>query len=351
MRILFYGGCHAFALRRIFEQFVPNIREARHLTNYRLIATQSPVPYKEMSGYDAVVFSPVRKEGYNTAELERVLTDARVPFVKYPWLQWSGYAPGAEITSHYAWHTGWWYRALEQAATEYATFQAFEAAVMEGALLGDMALTNLQKTTAALIAREADCDVKIAAFVEQNYRHKQLFLTPDHAANALYSDLCAQITDRLGLKLSSEIHHDRMETQDGIILPILPSVQRALRLEFTSDMYNNKMFLGKNTMNMRSFLRMIYDASSVVVAQTTNATRLYAGDEVINVPAQRLFLVQPIAAQSKPGYRDYRFLSAAKAMVPNLAVNGKVLSLYRAHWQFRDEIRPQEHDGEQVSIV
>lgn len=352
MRILFYGGCHAFALRRIFEEFVPALREAHHLTNYRLIATKSPVPYKEMSGYDAVVFSPVlRKEGYNTDELEQVLTEARVPFVKYPWLQWSGYAPGAEITSNYAWHSGWWYRALEQAAAEYPTFHAFEAAVMEGDLLADMALSNLQKTTADLRAREADCDVKIAPFVEENYRYKRLFLTPDHAGNALYSDVCTQITDRLGLKLSPGLHQDRMETQDGILLPILPSVQRALRLEFQSEEYRNKMFLGKNIMSLRSFLRMVYDARSVVVAQSVNATRLYAGDEAVTVPAQRLFLVQPVAEQSKPGYRDYRFLSAAKAVVPNLAVNGKVLSLYRAHWQFRDEIRIQEHDGEQVSIA
>jgi len=242
MKVIFYGGCHAAALRRIFEKFAVGVSSVAHLTSYSLIRAGKPVPYDEFLNFDAVVFSPIRnKQGYNTHQLEEHLDKAGRLRVKFPWLQWEGYHPGYQSSGRHDWYSGWWPSSLEIAAREHQTFEDFVQSIYEGDLLADISLENVEKATLRFRDREFDCDVKVAQYVHENYRKSRLFLTPDHAATVLYKPIATQVANLLGVKLDPAFYEMSDEIQHGIRMPILSSVRRALELEFHGGEFENKL--------------------------------------------------------------------------------------------------------------
>lgn len=352
MKIIFYGGCHAAALRRVFEKYGIGVTKVAHLTNYSLIRAGKPVPYDDFLKFDAAVYSPIRnKADYNTDRLVDHLDAAGRQRVSFPWLQWEGYHPGVKSVSEYAWYSGWWPQALESAARSHDSFSAFRDAVAEGHVLADIVQENAANATERFHAREDDCDVRVASHIDQNFRKARLFLTPDHASTTLYKYIVPQIADRIGVRLDPAFHEMSDEIQAGIRLPILSSVRKALDLEFTGGEFENKLILRSDLLNQSEYLRLIYDAADVVVARSNRPTRVYQGEDKYSVPQGSVVFLTRNPQSNRPGFASCTYLAGSRAPAELNGLRHKDIDLYRPHWTFGRSLKALDHDGENTAIA
>jgi hypothetical protein len=337
VRVLFYGGCHAEALRRLFARYVRGLEDVRALTNYRLIRGGHPVPYDAMRGFDWVIFSPIlNKEQYNTSHLEADLGAHGVRLLRFPWLQWNGYFPGLDQKGP-PWLSGWWYSALETLAAESPTFEHFAEQVFDGTALGEAALRELETTTSWLRRLEAGTDVPVSGYVLDNFRRERLFLTPNHPSTALYRHVVLQIAAALGLQVDPSIHHTRLEAQEGLQVPILPSVARALDLRFQAGDFEHKYALGGEILPLSAFLRLHYSKADIRVAEARTNTRIgrdlgTAEGEALTVKRGERLLLRAVPEANVPRYRGYEVLAVISARQKIAALRGQVVRIFHPHW-------------------
>jgi len=242
MNVLFYGGCHAQVLHRIFSECFTSEISSELLINYKLIAELDGFPYEKLEGVDVVVYSPiVSKEHWNTIHLEKFCRENNIKTISYPWLEWHGYFPECSKGSFLGGRT-WIYKKLEVLAKSIRTFDSFIRAVLD---VETIAHENLEKTTGKLKHQEESCklDVVVTDFIMKNYQEKRLFLLPDHPTKVLYEYVATAIADRLGLTFSSEFFQSMAEPQAGDEIPILPIVKKELGLRFEGERFANKEIL------------------------------------------------------------------------------------------------------------
>ena len=184
MRVLLYGGCHAAAIKRIVERHGSRNDHVELLVNFAMIAHGQPFPYDDLDRFDCVVFNPIRrKDEWNTARLDDELEQRRIPSVKYPWITWLGYFPGA-VKTDFGWHAEWWSQPLVDLAREHETFETFYDEVVHGEALADLALTAVEESTAELRRREVSEQVNLplAEHIHAHFRERRLFQSPDTRA-------------------------------------------------------------------------------------------------------------------------------------------------------------------------
>lgn len=265
MRVLFYGGCHATILRFIFDRFAAPGHEFQHLTNFVLIAAQTPFPYEDLRRYDWVVYSPIlHQDGYSTETLQAFCNEHAIRTLSFPWLEWRGYFPGVAKGRTPAEPTGWFYPYLSDLALASDSFAAFEQqvfepdrsdpAVIERTRLADANLDHLT-------AREAQLgvDLTISPILRAHSAQRRLFLTPDHPSINLYRLLAAQVAERLGLRLGRTLETTAWEPQFGTKTPILPDVHDRLGLLFRdSDCQSERLVGGHDTTDLSGYLQRIF---------------------------------------------------------------------------------------------
>mgnify|MGYP007051637825 CR=1 FL=1 len=229
MKVLFYGGCHASALKDIFQRVARGNHEFSALTNYLIIQEGKPFPYEILPTIDAIVFSPIRNKGaWNTSHLEERCSELNIPYISYPWLQWNGYFPGIRKIEGIPPHV-WGLAPLMDALERGASVDDLEREATLNPSLESQAKAFAADATKQLRMHEEGVDIPISGFVETRHRDERLFYTPDHPAPPIYKHVVEQIAGRLGIqrRLFGKVrspHTDR--------LPILPVVAKALRLRF-----------------------------------------------------------------------------------------------------------------------
>lgn len=232
-RVLFYGGCHAGALQRIFRKYGTESEvDYDLLVNFKIIPSGKPFPLERLASYAAVVMSPVlNKPGYNTDMVLEACGAAGVPAVVYPWIEWRGYHPYA-VKRPFMGGTHWVHRIpLEPGQETGPAFeQALALAMSDRGAVHDL----LERTTQALRHNETRgaCTLTLSEFILDNYRRQRLFLTPDHAAKPLYRYLVAEVSRQIGIGIAPEFYASNDEPQAGKLTPILPAVAQALDLDF-----------------------------------------------------------------------------------------------------------------------
>jgi hypothetical protein len=359
MRVLFYGGCHAAALRRIFERFGHGLTHVDHLTNFRLIRKQLPVPYEQFLGFDAVVFSPIRnKAEYNTSHLEEFLSSKGVRFIKFPWLQWEGYFPGMSRAS-FPWYSGWWPTRLDHASEQFGSFEEFRDAVYAGTVLQEEARQNFAVTTEKLRLGEEGCDVRVVDFIVENHRHQRLFLTPDHAGIALYKHVAAQIAERLGCALDPAFAESTIETQAGISFPVLPAVRQALDIRFPGGEFECNLFFGTTKLSMTEYLHMVYHRKRLVAAQTVANTRIYPvpGAQAAAGPGTGIqaklgttLLLETTDQPREKGFGTFRIVAMHRGSPQTAALGMKLVRLYHRHWSLGQAVEGVEPEDEKTDL-
>jgi hypothetical protein len=306
MKILFYGGCHASALARVFRRHGRNVTLVEHLTNFMLIRKQQPVPYDYISRFDWVVFSPImNKAQWNTSHLEEFCRTKNIRYLKYPWLQWNGYFPGV-VRSDTPWYAGWIHGKLVQQAPDFTDFETFREYVVHGDALASDAKANIQTTTRELRNREtAACvDFPIADFIEQNYRYRRLFLIPDHPSSELYKYLVPLMAERMGVSIDESFALSDAQVQDGVQMPILPGVARSLKLNFGGTDFSHMEFFGRSLFTLTEYLKLIYYRPDIRRLSALQRTYLRSPDSFnedptpsnsLPLPPRRRILVRKLA--------------------------------------------------------
>jgi len=248
VKVLFYGGCHAQALRRIFDTFAAGGHDYRELVNFVLIASGEPFPYDMLPGFDWVVFSPILNQpGYDTAGLPERCRKVGVRTLSFPWLQWSGYFPGIAKGVSPLGHDEWFYPHLTARAGRASSLRAFERETYDGFLdaaqgepdSAEWVRGALAETSGILARRERECavDLPVSQFIEAWHRKTRLFLTPDHPSIALYRIVAAGVSERLGIPLDRSLAYTSWEPQPTPQTPIMPAVHHHLALPFTGGDY------------------------------------------------------------------------------------------------------------------
>lgn len=231
MNVLFYGGCHAVALSRLFEASAVGKHRFSSLQNFELINSGTPFPFDRLPQYDAVVYSPVRNKGeWNTSILKARCDEQGIRTVSFPWLQWNGYFPDvgdAERPPHL-----WTYRRLAQLAAEGAGIEALRQVAHDPVALDPLGYREYAFT--ALAEHEGDLDFQIGGYVREHFQQHRLFWTPNHPSLKLYEYVGKQIAQRLEIPLNASA---RQQEPHADALTILPGVARALGLGFKGEEY------------------------------------------------------------------------------------------------------------------
>jgi hypothetical protein len=350
MRILFYGGCHASALRRIFEEFGKDVEEVAHLTNFRLIRDRIAVPYEDFTKFDWVIFNPIlNKEAYNTSHLEDFLKTHGVKFLKYPWLQWEGYFPKFE-KAIFPWYTGWWPANLDALPGAGDDFDRFREAVFAGDALIEQAQEHLEMTNRFLRRLEANVDLPVSDYVLANYRQRRLFRTPDHPATPLYQHLVRMIESATGCRVDESFYETAQEVQQGLQLPILPYVARALGLEFRSGDFEAVSLTGSGTIPLGEWLKMHFYKGDLTFATARAGTRLMRDGKAISASVGTRLLLRRLHGGDRPPYRRFEILGVIAGAPGVQKLRGKAVEIYPSHWTVTQRLRPSAED-EATSIA
>lgn len=231
MRVLLYGGCHALALKRLFDAAAIGKHEFTALQNFELINSGTPFPFDRLRDYDAVAYSPVRNKGeWNTSFLQARCVELGIKAVSFPWLQWNGYFP--DVTdANVAPHT-WTYQKLAHMARNGAGIGELRDVALDPNGLDPV--NYAEYAFKILQENEGDLDFQIGEHVRRHFRDVRLFWTPNHPTLALYTYVLSQIARRLGLWINVFAKHQEPHSD---ALTILPGVAKSLGLKFQGDGY------------------------------------------------------------------------------------------------------------------
>lgn len=290
MKVLFYGGCHAAALRRIFQRFSVEEHQFETLINFSLHRRGASLPLDYIAEFDWVVFSPVEnKPGINTDELARFCASRRVRTFSFPWVQWNGYFTGVSRG-----RDGWTYTpTLRPEGGPEHSFQDYYDYISAEPITETAILSAVDMTSSHLLAHEKRnaVDAPISGLIADRCRVERLFLTPDHAARPVYRLLASSIADGLGIRLDRAWEHSSDEPQYGISLPILPCVARALKLEFQdADYRHHERFEG--FLSWREYATVLHQRCDVYrPRRATYAKAAPVGHETLDLADKTLYRI------------------------------------------------------------
>jgi len=339
MKILFYGGCHAAALARIFKRYNSNATQIDHLTNFVLIRNQTPVPYDYIKKFDCVIFSPIlNKKQWNTSFLEEFCSKEKILYLKFPWLQWNGYFPGVS-KSTLSWYPGGWiHSSLCESASGFNNFEDFRQSVFHGDSLRDITLSNLEATTLELKKRESlgNVDIHISDFIINNFRDSRLFLIPDHATTVLYKFIIPQITEKVGIKIDESFFYTNTEIQSGVQIPILPAVARILELKFKVGDFEHHDYFKNTVFSLTEYLKMCYYSQSIIQIESKQRTllkispiadTLLRDNDFLAVASKKKFLARQLSSEGDNDHTHIEILGSE-----NINLNLSSAYIAKADW-------------------
>ncbi|MFZ2987817.1 WcbI family polysaccharide biosynthesis putative acetyltransferase [Ideonella sp.] len=276
MKLLIYGGCHAEILKRIILRYGEGIKNVSIVTNFKIIAKKSPFPLNRLDGVDLVIFNPIhRDDEYNTRNLERELESRSIRYIKYPWLQWSGYWPNAR-RRYWGTDSEWGMPLLDALANSSKDFEEFSRKAHDPEAFQLIAESALQATSNRLIQGEVadEVHVKISDFILNNYRKKRLFLTPDHPSIHLYRHVVLKLAKLGGFSIDPSFLSSAIEPQPRAMTPILPGVARALGLKFDASDWRQEQFLPGSDYKLTEYLASCFPTADVFLAVAQAPTRI-----------------------------------------------------------------------------
>jgi hypothetical protein len=336
-RILIYGACHAQVIRDLLVQILPKDEfDLSLLVNFQLIASGMPFPYADLKHYDAVIYSPIENQGsYNTEALREACAAAGCVSIRYSWLEWHGYWPGAR-KGLFKGRPQWHYPQLQVLAENFSNFDDFHNHVVENFPDDETIHQVFESSTAKMRAFEArhEVEVRVSNFVNDQFRSSRLFQMPDHPSLKLYEQVIAQILPALGISLAVALPSE--EPQGHLRPPIFPRVAHQLGLTFSNTDWVDQDVLPGVTWDFRTYLRLYYYPDSVILGPLENARIFsrHAPDSRKGLPAAsatRLF-AQPAEPKASDEIQDYELLAilAGPELAPDFL---KTFAINPADWR------------------
>lgn len=339
MNILVYGGCHAGVLRHVLARHATGEHRVDMLVNFQLIRTNTPFPYERLPRYDWVIFSPVlNREAWNTTHLEAACRTAGVKTLKFPWLQWGGYWPQVRKRT-WGKNSEWGLPRLAELGRADMGFDAFYEHLFDPSAFGDGLGDWIDFTTTRLQANErnGEVDLPVSDWIAEHHAAAQLFLTPDHPSNHLYKHLVRRIADALGLRIEPGFYASSLELQEGVRLPVLPAIQKAMGLSFSSAEWGHHEFLGPASYGLHEFAMSYHQASRVRLGLALGNTALKAVDAMGAGPGApgrqpvrkgTRMLMRMVDAPTFVAHDAVALLDNVNVDQPSLAP----MYLFREHW-------------------
>lgn len=98
----------------------------------------------------------------------------------------------------------------------------------------DKVIEKANASMEALKKREEICDVIISDYIQENLCKERLFFIPNHPKVKVIYELLRRAFVKIGIE-ADDISLDSVEEPDMQVVPIYPSVSKALGLEFSDD--------------------------------------------------------------------------------------------------------------------
>lgn len=262
MNLLIYGGCHALIIKRLIDELGPTHRHRVDLLiNFELVASGKPFPYERLKDYDAVIYSPVQNKGdYNTIFLDQACDEAGTQAIRFPWLEWHGYAPCADKDWFWG-HHGWYFPDLISMSQDFSDLSEYTEHVRASFPSVERMRSVMSSTTDRLIEQEEsfDCHVRVSKYILGNYRQQRMFLTPDHPSTALYRYVMKSIEKITLVPLIECWPSSLPELQPEERTPILPLIAAETGLQFTDTSWRCET-QPLSTMTLEGFLALHFEA-------------------------------------------------------------------------------------------
>lgn len=341
MKILFYGGCHAAIMQDHLKEFVRQPIDTDCLVNFQLIASGRPFPYEALTRYDHVVFSPIEnKDEYNTDRLVEYCRTAGIQAVSYPWLEWHGYCPTA-IKGAFQGHVEWFYPQLLRKRSEFKTFPDFFEFIVshypEDQEIDDV----FDKSSAFLVAAEErhKVDIKISAFVRDEFQRSRLFLTSDHPSATLYLHVIQDVAKAMGLDFDREkgnVGKDG-EWQSEARTPIFPRVKERLDLEFDDPLWRFDARFPGAALSLEKYLRLYFHYKGEIATSKAATLLMSSADRKAacrEMGAGVRFLLKREEAGRTRGLQRVRIITNLEGEAGD-AASGREFFIRTEDWDFQ----------------
>lgn len=310
MNLLIYGGCHAAILKALIDDLGPPDRHTVDaLINFQLIASGQPFPYEDLARYDAVLFSPIENKGsYNTIHLVQACADAGVAAIGFPWLEWRGYTPTA-VKGEFWGQRQWFFPDLFELRPDFAIFKAFAAFVRAEYPSNRTILSNSRYSTKMLVELENrnECPIRISSLIEERFRDRRLFITPDHPSIVVYRSVIEQAERILGTRLVTRWPEAMPEPQTEERTPMLPRVEACHDLRFTDPYWRATNQPARNV-DLDAYLALYFFHDGHELATARCSTRIFGkprmatAPEPIEIPPDTRVLIRRSGAAEDPDH-------------------------------------------------
>lgn len=234
---IIFGNCQSVAIREMLKVKTvgidwidfPRVDEISKKDVERL--------HQEIKEADYIFLQRVNDEyrnslGVGTNTLTKL---ANVQVFTFPSIYWNGYNPelcyfknldGSTIPGFYGYHNKVIYYCYMMGATveETLSFLNSQDAILE--------IDDISLSFETLREREGTLDVKVSDYIERNYKERRLFHTINHPDNALLEYVCDELMLKANIKAKVHNLNPSKEYLGFTRYPILPAVNRALKLNF-----------------------------------------------------------------------------------------------------------------------
>jgi 2-polyprenyl-3-methyl-5-hydroxy-6-metoxy-1,4-benzoquinol methylase len=237
-----YANCQTSLIQahlNLSEEFRQKYRYEELPRNYVAIQQELNIPEDVISRTKLLIYQPV-DDKYGTRSSDYIIN--KVPSdcicISFPYVYFEGYWP--ENTDNPVNQKNEQYpfgkfpygdsNIIEMIAKGYEKAQIVAELEKDDFYQIKYVELNIQQTLDKLLARETETDIKIAKFIQENYRHSSLFHAPNHPANIIGFNLANQILDKLNIPpISSPYPREKFADYQ---LPIYPSIKKLLDLQF-----------------------------------------------------------------------------------------------------------------------
>ncbi len=204
-RLLFYGGCHGSILASIFSRFAVSADQLliHSILNYELIRNDTPFPIELLSEFDYLIYNPIiNSANHRTDDLEKHAQNYDIKLVSYPWLQWNGYFVAPEHIKLYG--LMWGYPKILELGKQCKDVDEL-AKNVETLFCPEEVFSSLNSSFERLWQYEQG--IKISDFIQEEYRDRRLFNTPDHPTTFCYQYVANKIAEEIGVRLSANFQN------------------------------------------------------------------------------------------------------------------------------------------------
>lgn len=231
-----YGNCQVEVISEYLKKKFSNELEINYIANYKKIWANEKLPIEIIKNADIFIYHPINGHGeYDTDYLKSQLVKKKCKCISFAYLYFLGYFPDLVLMPSSKSFT-YGSKTLNQFIINRDSLDKIINKLVDINLFSkQFVFEKYNHTIGELRKREQKTDIKLADFIERNFRKHRLFLSVNHPSNLLFIELLKGILAKIGLKVKNLEADPFFESEVMSCWPtgiIYPSVAAAFNLEF-----------------------------------------------------------------------------------------------------------------------